>query len=58
VKIKDKDPNPDSESDSKNTSRRQIINEHPTAIVMTPTIQQKNLHILRRGSSFFIHKYG
>jgi hypothetical protein len=32
-KIKDKEPNPDSESDSENTSRRQIIDADPTAIV-------------------------
>jgi hypothetical protein len=39
VEIKDKEPNPNSESDSKNTSKGQIIEAYPTAIVATATIQ-------------------
>jgi hypothetical protein len=39
VEVKDKDPNLASESDSKNTGKRQIIDENPTAIVATATIQ-------------------
>jgi hypothetical protein len=39
VEIKDKESNPDSESDYENTSKRQIINANPIAIVTTLTIQ-------------------
>jgi hypothetical protein len=39
AKIKHKESNPDSESNSKNTSKRQIIDADPTAIVATATIQ-------------------
>jgi hypothetical protein len=39
AEIKDKEPNPDSESDSENTSKGQIIDADPTAIVATTTIQ-------------------
>jgi hypothetical protein len=39
AKIKDKEPNPDSESDSENTSKIQIIDVDPTAIVVTTAIQ-------------------
>jgi hypothetical protein len=39
VEIKDKELNPDSESDSENTSKRQIIDAGPIAIVATTKIQ-------------------
>ena len=39
VEIKDKEPKPDSESNSENTSKRQIIDADPTAIVATAAIQ-------------------
>jgi hypothetical protein len=38
VEIKNKEPNPDLESYSENTSKRQIIDTEPTAIVATATI--------------------
>jgi hypothetical protein len=41
AEIKDKDPNPDLESDSKNNSRRQIINTYPTTTFATATIEPK-----------------
>jgi hypothetical protein len=37
--IKDKEPNHDSKSDSENTDRKKTIEEDPTIIVMTTTIQ-------------------
>jgi hypothetical protein len=39
AEIKDKDPNPDSEYDSENTSKIQIIDVDPIAIVTTTAIQ-------------------
>ena len=39
AEIKDKEPNADSESDSGNTSKGQIIDADPTAIVATAAIQ-------------------
>jgi hypothetical protein len=39
VEVKDKEPNPDSESNPENIENRQIIDEDPTAIVVTATIQ-------------------
>jgi hypothetical protein len=39
AEIKDKELNTDSKSDSKNNGKGQIIDEDPTAIVMTATIQ-------------------
>jgi hypothetical protein len=39
AEIKDREPNPDYESDYENTSKRQIIDADPTAIVATATIQ-------------------
>jgi hypothetical protein len=39
AEINDKEPNLDSESDYENTGKRQIINENPTTIVVTATIQ-------------------
>jgi hypothetical protein len=39
VEIKDKEPNPDLEFDYENTSKGQIIDVDPTAIVATATIQ-------------------
>jgi hypothetical protein len=39
AEIKDKESNLDSESDFENTSKRQIIDTNPTAIVATATIQ-------------------
>ena len=39
AEIKDKESNLDSEYDSENTSKRQIIDAYPTAIVMIATIQ-------------------
>jgi hypothetical protein len=41
AEIKDKESNPVSEFDLENTSRRQIIDTNPTAIIMTTTIQPK-----------------
>jgi hypothetical protein len=49
VEIKDKEPNPDSESDFENIGKRQIIDAHPTAIVMTATIQPKEPTDLEEG---------
>jgi hypothetical protein len=56
--IKDKEPNPDSESDSENTGKGQIIDADPTVIVQLQQFNHKNQQILKRGSAFFIHKYG
>jgi hypothetical protein len=39
AKIKDKESNPSSEYDSKNISKRHIIDADPTAIFVTATIQ-------------------
>jgi hypothetical protein len=58
AKIKDKEPNPDSEFDFENTDRRQIIDADPTTIVATATIQPEEPTILKRGSTFFIHRCG
>jgi hypothetical protein len=58
AEIKDKEPNPDSESDYENNGKRQIIDADPTAIVATKQFNQKNQQILKRGSTFFIHRCG
>jgi len=58
AKIKDKDPNPNLESDSENTGKRKIIDADPTAIVKTSKIQPEDQWILKRGSTFFIHRCG
>ena len=49
AEIKEKDPNPDSESDFENIGKRQIIDTHPTGIVMTATIQPKELIDIEEG---------
>jgi hypothetical protein len=54
AEIKNKELNPNSE----NTGRRQIIDADPTTIFATQQFNQKNQQILKRGSSFFIHKCG
>jgi hypothetical protein len=58
AEIKDKELNPDSESDSENNGKGQIIDADPTAIVATQQFNQKNQQILKRGSTFFIHRCG
>jgi hypothetical protein len=62
AEIKYKEPNPDSESDSKTTSKGQIIDADPTAIVATATIQPKELtKACRKGCSkekiFLLHTF-
>jgi hypothetical protein len=51
--IKDKESKPDSESDSENTSKRQIIDADPTAIVATAAIQPEELTNLEEGECLF-----
>jgi hypothetical protein len=51
--IKVKEPNPDLESDSENTSRRQIINPDPTAIVVTTAIQPEEPADPKEGEKLF-----
>jgi hypothetical protein len=53
AEIKDKEPNPDSEFDSENTSKGQIIDADPTAIVATTIIQPEEPTDLEEGECLF-----
>jgi hypothetical protein len=53
AQIKDKEMNPDSDSDSKNTSKRQIIDADPTAIVATKEIQPEEPRDPKEGEHLF-----
>jgi hypothetical protein len=53
VNIKDKDSNPDLESNSENNGRRHIIDENPTAIVLTTIIQPEEPTDLEDGEHLF-----
>jgi hypothetical protein len=49
---------PDSESDSENTGKGQIIDATPLLLSQPQQFNQKNQQILKRGSTFFIHRCG
>jgi hypothetical protein len=53
AEIKDKDPNLDLESDSENTSKRQIIDADPIAIIMIATIQPEEPTDPKEGEHLF-----
>jgi hypothetical protein len=53
AEIKDKEPNPDLESNSENTDKGQIIDEDPTAIVATTTIQPEEPTYIKEGEHIF-----
>jgi hypothetical protein len=53
AKIKDKDPSFDSKSDYENTSKGQIIDADPTAIVTTATIQLEEPTDVEEGEHLF-----
>ena len=54
VEIKDKEPNPNSKSDSENTSKGQIIDADPTAMVVTATIQIEETTDPEEGECLFL----
>ena len=56
AEIKDKEMKFDSESNSENTSKRQIIDVEPAAIVATAKIQPEEPTDPEEGGAFFIHK--
>jgi hypothetical protein len=53
VKLKETELSPESESDSDNNKRRQLIDEKPTTIVMTTTIQPEEPKDPEEGEHLF-----
>jgi hypothetical protein len=58
AEIKDKEPNPDSESDSKILIEDRSSTQTPLLLSRPQQFNQKNQQILKRGSTFFIHRCG